>query len=81
MSLTHPHAHPPPAYPHTNPLCSHIHTSLRNVMLDVRKVNVISLYQLQLDVSRLIEFAQECAVPQLPLCFGPCLRVFWEDGG
>ena len=56
--------------------CSHIHTKLRGVLVDdCRKVNVLALDSMRQDLDHLIAFAEECAVPQLPLCFTPMQQV------
>ena len=56
--------------------CSHIQATLRADVVDrVGRINVYGLHQLRVDVAALEEFADECGVPQLRLCFTPLRQL------
>ena len=56
--------------------CSHIQATLRADIVDrVGRINVYGLHQLRVDVAALEEFADECGVPQLRLCFTPLQQL------
>lgn len=49
--------------------CSHLHSSLMDALTSSTRVNVLGLMGLQSDVNALKEFADECGIPDLRVCF------------